>query len=296
MSSKVSFSRKYVFGVEMSGGTAAKIINTSKFINWSWWIGLTPSLALTIFARPTLHFTVMIYILLGNSVYFLTYYLDDGYSKLAFISVRYTLVNRLLVFALAAYGVYVVRVYYEGTRTKLAALISNMSSFADTLTITMDYDSPRAKEFLMSLHGAVTLIAEYAFACALANTKLKLSQEEMTDLFEKRGYDHGTLLSVHKKQTITLLWQGILQTLKKEQEQGQDGCLKELDSFRWEGLRHDLCPFLGGAMSVISCVSSSKIPFAYLQLLNWGTKMALTLYTVYLYIYTASEAKELGLK
>jgi hypothetical protein len=49
----------------------------------------------------------------------------------------------------------------------------------------------RAKEFLMSLHGAVTLIAEYAFACASSNTKLKLSQEEMTNLFEKRGYDHN---------------------------------------------------------------------------------------------------------
>jgi hypothetical protein len=43
----------------------------------------------------------------------------------------------------------------------------------------------------MSLHGAVTLIAEYAFACASSNTKLKLSEEEMTNLFEKRGYDHN---------------------------------------------------------------------------------------------------------
>jgi hypothetical protein len=74
-------------------------------------------------------------------MFYLTYILDDGFSKLAFISVRYTLVNRLLVFALAAYGAYVVRVYYDGTRTKSGALISNMSRFVDTLTITMDYNS-----------------------------------------------------------------------------------------------------------------------------------------------------------
>jgi hypothetical protein len=32
------------------------------------------------------------------------------------------------------------------------------------------------------------------------------------------------------------------------------------------------------------------------ELLNWGTRLALFIYTVYLYIYTASEAKELGMQ
>ena len=97
--------REYVFGVIVKGGVMAKITNADKFSNWSWWIGITPSLKSTVFVRPAFHLLVWMYIAVANLAYFVSYPLATiiHLPKMALFQTIDSFVFRLLTWLLATF-------------------------------------------------------------------------------------------------------------------------------------------------------------------------------------------------
>jgi len=83
----------------------AKITNADKFSNWSWWIGITPSLKSTVFVRPAFHLLVWMYIAVANLAYFIVAYslAAIGLPKLDSFEKIDSFVFRLLTWLLASY-------------------------------------------------------------------------------------------------------------------------------------------------------------------------------------------------
>ncbi|KAL7527894.1 LOW QUALITY PROTEIN: hypothetical protein ACHAWF_005804 [Thalassiosira exigua] len=180
-------------------------------------------------------------------------------------------VTRLLTWLLASFVAQVVVIYYMNVRVKACEMIQGLSSFVDILSVIVDYKSPRSTELLNDLYGSVRAIAHYAFAHAAANTQFRLSRDEIQAIFDENGYDGKYMLSHHKKQTVKIMCLAILRSIEEEMESEQS-CIKNYCPPRQEGLRADLRNFSVGAMSVISCVSSNKLPYAYVQFIAWATK------------------------
>jgi hypothetical protein len=127
---------------------------------------------------------------------------------------------------------------------------------------------------------------------ASAKTKFRLSKEEIAGIFEDRDLDSEYLLSTgDKKETVSILRRGMIQTLHQEW-QCEDGCCRSLDAHRWEGLLQHLQTMSGSAMSLISSVSSNKLPFAYVHLVSWGTYTISFQFTYCLLLAYALEVRE----
>jgi hypothetical protein len=278
-----------VFGVEMSGGVAAKIIDTRKFLNWSFWWHLTPLFASTVFARPAIHIAVFSYMAMGNIAFFL-HVLRGANAWEPFGLGLSGLDAKFLAFVVSAFMTTIITRYHTATREKAAGYFRGTESFVNTISTVIDYKAPRAKETLISLHNATNAMGYYAFALASARTKFRKSKEKICDIFEDRDLDGDYLLSVHKKETVSILRRGMIQTLHEEW-QCEDGCLRGLDAYRWEGLLKHLQTMSGSAMSLISCVSSNKLPFAYIHLASWGTSTLSFSFTLFLFLEYAQEVR-----
>ena len=84
-------------------------------------------------------------------------------------------------------------------------------------------------------------------------------------------------MSLPPKQALHILRLAILQTIECERAKG---CLAKLTNEQHVALLTHLNDYCGGASSVSSSVSSSKLPFAYVHLVNWGTKILTAFYLV----------------
>jgi len=259
-----------LFGVFLKEDIMPKITNSANFLDWSWWFWITPNLKGTILARPRFHVTIFGYLLISNLVFWNEYFADyefiDDDNELAREYVQ-SWAGRLMVFVLAGYMFRLVVAYWIGTRLKCAQLLIGTSKVVDVLTTCMDYDNPRAEEFLRDLWGAIHLIGHYAFAISSKNTKFKLSEKEVVDMFEEHGYEVEPLLKLHVKHAINTLHWGILQSIKKERLSG--GCMESMHPDEHVHLLESMAEMSGGAMSVMSCTSSNKLPFALFHLVNW---------------------------
>ena len=69
----------------------------------------------------------------------------------------------------------------------------------------------------------------------------------------------------------------VLQAIEHERA---NGCLTKLTEEKHVALLSHLNDYCGGASSVSSSVSSSKLPFAYVHLVNWGVKILTAFYLV----------------
>lgn len=224
---------------------------------------LTPWFRGTVFARPGFHAAVWLYVAIGNAFYFSA--LQAGDLLLTTLPTSVAIDSRLLVFVLTGYVTFLVNLYWAGTRTKASGYLQGASAFAATVAAAVDRSKPRAAETLAALHGAINAVGHYAFAWASRTTRFGISDSAMADTFNDRGYDGRYLLSLHKKQTVEVVRRAVMQTLHQERV-AEDGCLRQIDAPCWEGLKRDLFTISGSAMSLISCVSSNKLPFAYFQL------------------------------
>ena len=284
----------------------AKVVNVDKFSNWSWWIGVSPGYKSTVFMRPAFHISVWMYIVLGNIFYFVIYYrgadsphvqdlaLANLADSLEFLD---TFSLRLLTWLLAGFISHVIFQYYVSVRRKASDMINGLDAFVDGISISVDYNSPRAIAFLNDLYGAVKATAYYAFAYASENTKFRLSNDELQAIFDDNGYNGEHMTSYPKKQTITVMRQALLHSLEEEKE-ASESCLKKnrYNQFREENIRQSISQFAAGAMSTVSCVSSNKIPFAYVQLIVWATRSFALLHAFMSYLVMALDHVEKGTK
>lgn len=294
-------SHEDVTGVTVEGGVMATVTNADKFSNWSWWIGTSPRCKSTVFTRPGFHISVWMYIVLSNVFYFLIYYrgrgLEYGIKDLEVMEAMDSFSLRLLTWLLAGYITQIVMEYYVMVRSTASEMIQGLDSFVDGISISVDYNSPRATTFLNDLYGAVRATAYYALACASENTKFKLSNDKLQAIFDENGYDGKLMTSYPKKQTVTVMRQALLHSLEEEKE-ASDSCLKQnrYNKFREENIRQSISQFSTGAMSTISCVSGNKLPFAYVHLLTWATRSFLLFHVFMSYVFFALEHIQIGAK
>ncbi len=159
----------------------------------------------------------------------------------------------------------------------------------DGISVSVDYRSPRAKAFLNDLYGALRATAHYALAHGSANTKFKLKKDELRAIFDDHGYDGKYMTSHQKKQTVTVMRLAILRSLEEEKDASESCLKKSYNNFREENIRQSLTQFAAGAMSTISCVSSNKLPFAYVHLLTWATRTFLLFHIFLTYVSQSLE-------
>ncbi len=271
----------------------AKVTNGDKFSDWSWWIAVSPFCKSTVFTRLGFHISVWLYIALANIAYFLVFFggtrgakgnqfirISDGMEEVDSFAIR------LLTWLLAGFISHVVTAYYINVRKKASEMIQGLVHLVDRISVSVDYSSPRSKAFLNDLSGALRATSHYALAHGSANTKFKLKKDELRAIFDDHGYDGNYMTSHQKKQTVTVMRLAILRSLEEEKD-ASESCLKKC--YRNNILREDnvvraLQRFANGAMSTISCVSSNKLPFAYVQLITWATRTFLLFHIFLSYV------------
>ncbi|KAL7536545.1 hypothetical protein ACHAWF_005496 [Thalassiosira exigua] len=272
-----------VFGVTMYCGVSAKIKDEARFTHWAWHPTLTPLAASSIFAQPGLHLSVLLITLVSNGIFFLLYHSATYYNLNrhktqvlvleVHISNTINFYGRLLTWLLAGYVAALVGQYYRGAKDKGGTMIAAMASFVGNIATVINRECDRAEEFSEDLWRALTCMGHYALAHAASNTKFKKSKNEMQDIFDSRGFDGKYLLSHQKKETATVIYNGILESLQEEYEKGGMGCLKgSFDSNRFVKVSTDLENLLEGVLRVISSMSANKLPYAYHQLIHWGVR------------------------
>jgi hypothetical protein len=184
-----------------------------------------------------------------------------------------------------------------GALSKIVAII---------FVVIIKYQQHNGIEFSNRIHHALTAICHYALHQASSNTKFRLTQEEMEDIiFDERNLDGSNLLKLgHKKAPIQALKLAIMKSVKDEanhtnksknrnNSNESDGNGIKCDdggcvSSEW--FDSDTLEELGGAsMSVVSCVSSTKLPFAYNQLLQFTTRIFMVVTTFFGYRTSAEQ-------
>ena len=100
--------------------------------------------------------------------------------------------------------------------------------------------------------------------------------------FDSNGLNGSYLMSApHKKHPISMLRLSLLSTIEEERREKDGGCLYALDTILREGIRRDVEAFAGACMSVMSCVSSNKIPFAYMEFMHLSTRIFLFFHVIF---------------
>ena len=152
------------------------------------------------------------------------------------------------------------------------------SNAVDTIIATIDYDHPNAHKLLSNVYGAMTSIGRYALVNASKSCKAKSSHHDIIELFEERGLDGTYLSQIAPKQVLHILRLAILQAVKEErlkstsnsEDHDGGGCFEHMSDMDWQVLRTQLNDYCGGASQTCSCVSSSKLPYPYVEFVNWA--------------------------
>src|SRR6056300_1492614 len=125
-------------------------------------------------------------------------------------------------------------------------MIQGLVKLVDGISISVDYNSPRATTFLNDLYGATRATAHYALAHASANTKFKLEKDQLIAIFDDHGYNGKYMTSHQKKQTVTIMRLAILSSLEEEKDASESCLKKSYNNFREENIRQSLTQFAAG--------------------------------------------------
>lgn len=229
--------------------------------------------------------------------------------------------QRLLTWTLASYVMLNIQTYYVRVKSKVGAMLKAVSNVVSIFLVIIDYDQEDGIVFSHRMHDALTAMCYYALHLAAQNTKFRLTAEEMEGIFNERNLDGSKLLNykgkhTYKKVPIQVLKLAIMKSVQdevhhtrmttasnnnsnkknsndkddSESHGGGGGCLSSVwfDSQARSDLRIAVEELSGAAMSVSSCVSNSKLPFAYNQLMQFTTRIFLLATTFFIY-RTAAE-------
>lgn len=270
----------------MNGGVSAKITNPGKFTSYAWFIGLTPHLISTVFTRRGFHLSVLGYIIIGNIFYAISYNQAYSYTTEEIEVQNFgqvfgrveNFIQRLLTWLLSGYVMKIVQVYYIDVRKKAAEMFRTCNLVVGGIVMSVDHTSPRAKILLRDVHSVLDSMVQYSLSYASKTTKFGLNEEEIQDIFDSNGLDGSYLMSApHKKHPISMLRLSLLSTIEEEMRDKDGGLMPILR----EGIRRDVEAFAGACMSVMSCVSSNKIPFAYMEFMHLFTRIFLFFHVIF---------------
>jgi hypothetical protein len=201
-----------------------------------------------------------------------------------------------MTFILSAYMIIMVSTYHTGVRTKTRSMMYGASNAVDTIVASIDYDHPDTNEFLSHVYGAMTAIGGYGLINASKSCRFKLSKQQIINFFEERNLDGEFLLSFNApKQVLHILRLAILQLMKKERNKDDGGCLKSMSDQDWQVLRTQLNNYCGGASQTSSSVTSSKLPYPYVQFVNWSTHAIVLFHIFMVYKEEAEEWNAAGI-
>jgi len=262
----------------------SRIDDTKKFLNWSWWPFLTPWAKSSIFSRRGYHVKVFVYLIWGVFAFFANFAMSfDHDFKASGLS------GRLLTFMLSSYVSILVNVYWINVRKKSRNMLYGLSNSVDTLVTVIDYDHPNANRLLRSIHGAMTAIGQYSIAIASKMGKFKLSKQQTIAMFKDRGLDGEYLTKLPPKQAMHVLRLAILQEINDERYKRNDeshggSCLHRITPEDFIELRKQMNAYSGWASSTSSSVSSSKLPYCYVEFINVATH-ALGFFSMYQFVH-----------
>jgi len=296
-------------GTTLKGGTCTRIGSVPKFVDHSWLFYNSPSLSSSVFRRPGLHINCFAYWLLGVATFFAakfsieadsydvydeqggfdgtnsTYQVSQERGHQAiFYGTNSTnqmigFSGRLLTFVLSAYLIQIVTVYFKAVRGKARGMMYGLSKAVDILSVALDYDHSSSEACRLDLERALSAIGHYALVVvSTINIPQKAEAKEIRrEVFESRKFDGDYFVSLPPKQALHVLRLAVLQAIECERAKG---CLAKLTNEQHVALLSYLNDYCGGASSVSSSVSSSKLPFAYVHLVNWGVKILTAFYLV----------------
>lgn len=188
--------------------------------------------------------------------------------------------SRLLTFMLSAYLIQLVTTYYKEIRSKSRRMMYGCSKVVDILSVTLDYSHDKAAPFRSDMYRALTCIGHYALHVASGATK-----DEKNATFDERGLNGELLSALPPKQVLHVLRLAMLQTISRERAT-DDGCLHSMSDGDFKQLRKLLNDYCGGASSTSSSTTSSKLPYSYVNLINWAVKTLAFFYIVTFYCVT----------
>lgn len=193
-----------------------------------------------------------------------------------FSSSSISMATRLLTFTLSSYVGIIVANYWTNVRRKTRNMNYGLSNAVDTIATTIDYNHPNASVLLDSIYGPLVVIGQYGLAIASKTSKYKKSKEEILELFDRHNLDGKYLLNTYPpKQIMHTLRLAILQEIQKERHDAASSCLHYMSNEDFIELRKQLNDYCGWASSTSSSVSSSKLPYGYVQFINWSTHAVL---------------------
>ena len=166
-------------------------------------------------------------------------------------------------------------------RRKTRNMNYGLSNAVDTIATTLDYNHPNARVLLDSIYGPLVVIGQYGLAIASKTSTYKKSNDEILELFDRHNLDGTYLLNTYPpKQIMHTLRLAILQEIQKERHTAASSCLHYMSNEDFIELRKQLNDYCGWASSTSSSVSSSKLPYGYVQFINLSTH-AVLLMSVY---------------
>ncbi|EJK59223.1 hypothetical protein THAOC_20589 [Thalassiosira oceanica] len=187
------------------------------------------------------------------------------------------------------------------THNRNDSVMYGLSKAVDILSVALDYDHSSSEACRLDLERALSAIGHYVSLLDYArvqallhsriieNTKALVvvstinipqkaeAKEIRREVFESRKFDGDYFVSLPPKQALHVLRLAVLQAIECERAKG---CLAKLTNEQHVALVSYLNDYCGGASSVSSSVSSSKLPFAYVHLVNWGVKILTAFYLV----------------
>ena len=173
------------------------------------------------------------------------------------------------------------QVYFKDVRGKARGMMYGLSNAVDILSVALDYDLGSSEACRSDLERALSAIGHYALT-VVSTINMPESQKAEAEVirrevFESRKFDGDYFVSLPPKQALHVLRLAVLQTIECERAKG---CLANLTNEQHVALLSYLNDYCGRACSVSSSVSSSKLPFAYVHLVNWGVKILTAFYLV----------------
>ena len=150
-------------------------------------------------------------------------------------------------------------------------------------SLTFECRNPQLPEACrFDLERALSAIGHYALTVVSTINMISKSQQAKAkeikrEVFESRNLNSDFFMSLPPKQVLHVLRLAVLQAIERERA---NGCLTKLTDDQHVALLSHLNDYCGGASSTSSGVSSSKLPFAYVHLVNWGVKIITAFYVV----------------